>query len=315
MPILAAIDVGSNTIRLLIGEVKENNIKDILYERRVTRLAEGVDISGKLMPENMDTSLSVMREFSSLIKEKGVVATKAIATSALREAKNADIFKEKVLSDTGISIDVISGKKEAELTLKGILLSFLGSSYMSYPCLIFDIGGGSTEWILCKNLQPVGMGSIPVGVVKLYERFIKTDPVSESDISELEGEIISHIKKVYEEMKDYIDSDTSFIGTAGTFSTIASVDLRLKKYDREKVHLHRIPLSRLYDMKKKLFSLSVEERKNIDGLELGREDLIIPGLQFTINIMEFFKFRELIVSEYGLLEGLLLEIYQDKIWK
>jgi exopolyphosphatase/guanosine-5'-triphosphate,3'-diphosphate pyrophosphatase len=311
--ILAAIDVGSNTIRLLIGEVKKNSIKDILYERRITRLAEGVDISGKLLKENMEKSLSVMREFYSIIKEKGVVATRAIATSALREAKNADIFKEKVLSDTGISIEVISGEKEAELTLKGILFSFFSSSIVLRPCLIFDIGGGSTEWILCKDMHPLGMGSIPVGVVKLCERFIKSDTVSEDEISEIEREILSHLKKVEEKIRDYMSNDTTFIGTAGTFTTIASVDLKLEKYNREKVHLHRIPLDRLYDMKKRLFSLSLEERKKVDGLEAGREDLIIPGLQFTINIMDFFRFKELIVSEYGLLEGVLLEIFQDEI--
>lgn len=313
MSILAAIDVGSNTIRLLIREVKENSIKDVIYERRITRLAEGVDISGLLLPENIENSLSAIKDFYSLIQKKGVETTRAIATSALREAKNADIFKEKVLSDTGISIEVISGEKEAELTLKGVLSSFLHSSLVSHPSLIFDIGGGSTEWILCKDMNPLGMGSIPIGVVKLYERFIKSDPISESDISELEREILLHLKKVYERIKDYISNDTIFIGTAGTFTTIASVDLRLEKYDREKIHLHRIPITRLYDMKKRLFSLSLDERKRVEGLEQGREDLIIPGLQFTINIMDFFKFKDLIVSEYGILEGVLLEIYQDKI--
>lgn len=313
MSILAAIDVGSNTIRLLIGEVKKNCIEDIIYERRITRLAEGIDISGKLMSENIETSLSVLTEFSSLIQKKGAKTTKAIATSALREAKNADIFIEKVLYDTGISIDVISGEKEAELILKGILFSFQGSPLASYPSLIFDIGGGSTEWILCKDMKPLGMGSISVGVVKLCERFIKNDPVSDTDILEIEKEILLHLGKVDGKIRDYIDNDTIFIGTAGTFTTIASVDLKLKKYDREKVHLHRIPLTRLYDMKKRLFSLTLAERKVVEGLEPGREDLIIPGLQFTINIMDFFKFKELIVSEYGILEAVLLEIYQNKI--
>ncbi|NWF52581.1 MAG: exopolyphosphatase [Nitrospirae bacterium] len=318
MSILAAIDVGSNTIRLLIGEVKENNIKDIIYERRITRLAEGIGISGKLRSENMENSLLVMREFYSIIKEKGVVTTRAIATSALRDAKNADIFKEKVLSDTGIQIEVISGKKEAELTLKGILFSFSNLSILSmvsHLSLIFDIGGGSTEWIVCKDMHPLGMGSIPVGVIKLCERFIKSDPVLQHEISEMEKEILSHLKKVEEKIRDYMVSDTTFIGTAGTFTTIASIDLRLEKYDKKKVHLHRIPLSRLYDMKRILFFLTLEERKKVVGLEAGREDLIIPGLQFTINIMDFFGFNELIVSEYGLLEGVLLEISQEGIGK
>jgi len=307
----AAIDIGTNTIRLLIGNVRDNRINDVLYERRITRLGEGVNQFRNLRDENIEDSLSVLRQFSSLIQREGVNTTRAIATSALREANNANIFIEKVFFDTGISIEVISGEKEAELTMKGILLSFSNSSIMTYPSFIFDIGGGSTEWILCRDMHPVGMGSIPIGVVKLHEQFIKSDPVLWADVSELEREILLQLGILKEKIVHQIGRETIFIGTAGTFTTLAAIDLKLKTYEREKVHLHRIPLSRLYDMKKRLFILSLEERKRVEGLEIGRADLIIPGIQFTINTMEFFKFDELIVSEYGLLEGVLLETVQE----
>ena len=312
MSSFAAIDIGSNTIRLLIGNVRDKSINDILYERRITRLAEGVSQFGNLRPENIEASLLVLREFSSLIERKGVKAICAIATSALREANNANIFIEKVRSDTGISIKVISGEKEAELTMKGILLSFSNSSFMSYPSLIFDIGGGSTEWILCRGMHNVGMGSIPLGVVKLHERFIKSDPVSGTDVLELEKEILAQLGILKEKIGHHISKKTIFVGTAGTFTTLAAIDLKLEIYDREKVHLHRIPLSRLNNMRERLFALLLEERKRVKGLEPGRADLIIPGIQFTIRTMELFKFEELIVSEYGLLEGLLLEAIQEK---
>ena len=311
MSLFAAIDIGTNTIRLLIGNIGDNRINDVLYERRITRLGEGVNQFGNLRYENIEASLSVLREFSSLIQREGVKTTRAIATSALREANNANIFIEKVLFGTGISIEVISGEKEAELTMKGILLSFSNSSIMTYPSFIFDIGGGSTEWILCRDMHPVGMGSIPIGVVKLHEQFIKSDPVSWADVSELEREILLQLGILKEKIGHQIGRETIFIGTAGTFTTLAAIDLKLKTYEREKVHLHRIPLSRLYEMKKRLFILSLEERKSVEGLEIGRADLIIPGIQFTINTMEFFKFDELIVSEYGLLEGVLLETVQE----
>lgn len=311
MPLYAAIDIGSNTIRLLIGNVRDNRIKDILYERRITRLGEGVSQFGSLKAENIEASLSVLKELSLLIQREGVKNLRAIATSALREATNANTFIEKVFFDTGISIEVISGGKEAELTMKGILFSFSNSSLMTCPSLIFDIGGGSTEWIVCKGMHPVGMGSIPIGVVKLHEKFIKSDPVSEADVSELEREVISQLGILNEEIGHHISSDTIFIGTAGTFTTLAAIDLKLEIYDRERVHLYRIPLSRLYDMRERLFALSLEYRKRVMGLEPGRADLIIPGIQFTINMMEFFKFDELIVSEYGLLEGVLLEVIQE----
>lgn len=308
----AVIDVGSNTIRLLIGYVKDNRVEDVLYERKITRLAEGINQDKILKAGCIETSIAVLKEFSSIIQSHGVKTVRAVATSALREAYNAGIFIRRVLDDTGISIEVISGEKEAELTLKGILSSLPDSLITHNSTFIIDIGGGSTEWILCKGKDPVDMGSIPVGVIKLHENFIKTDPVSKADISALNRKILSFLEILKRRISHHINRKTNFIGTAGTFTTLASVDLQLEMYSREKIHLHRIPLSRLRDMGKRLLALLLRERKNVVGLEAGRADLIIPGIQFTINIMESFNFDELIVSDYGLLEGVLLETLKER---
>ncbi|MEW6416584.1 MAG: Ppx/GppA phosphatase family protein [Nitrospirota bacterium] len=316
MPLYASIDVGSNTLRLLIGNVKDSRIDDILYERRITRLGEGVDQTGRLQEQNIEASLSALREFSSLISKHGVKDVRAVATSALREGSNSHIFVEKVFTDTGISIEVISGEKEAELTLKGVLSSLPDPLFrIQHSAFIVDIGGGSTEWIFYKDKNFVDKGSIPVGVVKLAGSFIKTDPVSDADIKRLNNEIVSFLNDLKIRIGQYIDieKDIKFIGTAGTFSTIASIDIGLNTYSREKIHLHRLPLNRLQDMNKKLLALPLKERKNIIGLEPGRADLIIPGLQFTIKVMEIFGFDELIVSDYGLLEGILLETNEKNI--
>jgi exopolyphosphatase/guanosine-5'-triphosphate,3'-diphosphate pyrophosphatase len=313
MSLLASIDIGSNTIRLLIGEVKDNKITDVFYERKITRLGNRISQTGKLQDQNIEDSLAVLREFSSIISRHGVKYIKAVATSALREASNSDFFIQKVFAETGILIGVISGKKEAELTLKGILLSIPESSPITHrPLFIVDIGGGSTEWILCRNKHPVDMGSITIGVIKLAGDFIKTDPVSETDITLLNKEILLNLEGLKMRIGNYIDKQTCFIGTAGTFTTIASIDLGLKTYSREKIHLHRLPLSRLKDMGKKLLALPLIERKKVKGLEPERADLIIPGIQFTINTMGFFQFDELTISDYGLLEGVLLETLNEK---
>ena len=312
MPLSAAIDAGSNTIRLLIGNCKNGRIEHIVYERRITRLAEGITRSGVLRDDRVDASVAVLKEFSSLIERNGVKTVRAVATSALREAFNSKVFIEKVLTDTGISINVISGEKEAELTLKGVLLSFPESVLnMYHSLLIMDIGGGSTEWIFCRGKNPVGMGSIPIGVIKLLENCIKTDPVSETDISALNRDIFSSVEILKKDIGNQVEKKTCFVGTAGTFSTLASLDLHLKTYSREKIHLHRIPLDRLLDIRNRLAALPVKERMNVAGLEPGRADLIIPGIQFTINLMENFAFDELIVSDYGLLEGVLLEALEE----
>jgi exopolyphosphatase/guanosine-5'-triphosphate,3'-diphosphate pyrophosphatase len=213
-----------------------------------------------------------------------------------------------VLDKTGIQIEVIPGEREAELTLKGVLFSFHdicpGRSISGF---IVDIGGGSTEWILYGD-ELLEMGSIPVGVIKLTRQFIKTDPVSRSDIADMDSEIVSLLQGLKPRVGNYINRDMRFIGTAGTFTTIASVDLGLEAYSRDKIHLHRISLEKLRAMSEKLLPLPLEKRKKVEGLDPERADLIIPGLQFTIKVMDFFRFDELTVSDYGLLDGLLSEI-------
>ncbi len=309
MSLYASIDVGSNTLRLLIGKIKDNRIYDICYKRSITRLGTGINQTGRLLDINIETSLNVLREFFCLISSYRVKKVKAVATSALREASNSDSFIQRVLDETGIQIEVISGEKEAELTLQGILLSLpesLATSHQSF--LIIDMGGGSTEWILYKKTLRLDMGSIPTGVIKLHEKCIKTDPISQTNISDLNNEIVLHIRALTEKIAHSIDTKTLLIGTAGTFTTLAAIDLELDTYSREKIHLHRLSLSTLYKMSQRLFSLTLEERKNVRGLEPERADLIIPGIQFTIKLMELLQFNELIISDYGLLEGILLEI-------
>ncbi|MEW6001841.1 MAG: Ppx/GppA phosphatase family protein [Nitrospirota bacterium] len=312
MSLFASIDIGSNTIRLLIGSVKGSRIKDVFSARKITRLAKGISQTGILKKENIEASLKVLREFSSIISGYGVKNVNVLATSALREAKNSEEFLKKTLAHAGLNIKIISGQKEAELTLKGILSSLQDQSVNTYSSLfIVDIGGGSTEWILCKNKYPVDMGSIPVGVIKLQENFIKSDPVSKEDLKRLIREISPFLEDLKIRVGRYLNKNTGFIGTAGTFTTIASIDLELQTYSREKVHLHRIPLARLCEMDRRLLALPLAERKNITGLEPERADLIIPGIQFTIKIMNYFRFDELIVSDHGLLEGALLEIAES----
>lgn len=308
MSLYAAIDIGSNTFRLLIAEIKNNRAEDICYKRSITRLGTGIEQTGRLSDTNSDTSLAVLREFSSLISSYRVHHVRTVATSALREASDADIFIQRVLAETGITIEVISGEKEAELTLRGILLSFPEpppTSTQSF--LIVDMGGGSTEWIFYKNNRCLDKGSMPIGVIKLYRKCIKTDPISQTDISELDNEIVPQIQALSKKTLS-IDPQTCLIGTAGTFTTLAAIDLELDTYSREKIHLHRLSLSTLYKIRDNLFALALEERKTVRGLEPERADLIIPGIQFTIKLMDLLQFHDLIISDYGLLEGVLLDI-------
>jgi exopolyphosphatase/guanosine-5'-triphosphate,3'-diphosphate pyrophosphatase len=181
-------------------------------------------------------------------------------------------------------------------------------SATSGSALIIDIGGGSTEWIIYRDRDHVEMGSIPIGVIRLTQKFLKNDPVSETDVIRLNSEISPIVEDLRKRIGPLISKDTQFIGTAGTFTTIASIDMELDGYCREKIHLYGLDLHRLKNMFKRLRNLPLYKRREIRGLEPERADLIIPGVLFTIKIMEFFEFPELVISDYGLLEGTLLEL-------
>lgn len=302
--LLSSIDVGSNTIRLFIGRVENRKIIRLRTGMVITRLAAGIGETGLLNADNMEKSVSVLKAFSDIISVYGISHIRAVGTSALREAKNSEEFMRRVLSETGINIEVISGEEEAELTAKGVLFD-LEKRDASF---IVDIGGGSTEWISCRNSSPTELGTIPTGVVRLSDNHIKSDPPSKADILSLKKESDTVLSGLKTQMGHLINSRTVFIGTAGTITTLASIDIGLEVYDHEKIHRHNISLKKLYDISGRLISIPLSERKKMIGLEPERADLIIPGILFTINIMELFGFDNILVSDNGLLEGALIKL-------
>lgn len=302
--LLSSIDVGSNTIRLFIGRVENRKIIRLRTGMVITRLAAGIGETGLLNADNMEKSVSVLKAFSDIISVYGISHIRAVGTSALREAKNSEEFMRRVLSETGINIEVISGEEEAELTAKGVLFD-LEKRDASF---IVDIGGGSTEWIFCRNSSPTELGTIPTGVVRLSDNHIKSDPPSKADILSLKKESDTVLSGLKTQMGHLINSRTVFIGTAGTITMLASIDIGLEVYDHEKIHRHNISLKKLYDISGRLISIPLSERKKMIGLEPERADLIIPGILFTINIMELFGFDNILVSDNGLLEGALIKL-------
>lgn len=299
----AAIDVGSNTIRSLIGKVINNKIYRYYLDRSITRLAEGLKDTGILKKYNMELSANVLKNISRVFSEYNVSKINAVGTAALREARNSNEFIEKVFQETGILIRVISGEEEAQLTFQGVLSGL----NLSERILIVDIGGGSTEWIFNdsdEGSSPI-FGTIPIGVLKLLEGCIMEDPPSLAELSSVENTIETYLQSLIDIIPRI--KPNVLVGTGGTITTLASIALSLESYKPEIIHGYSMEFNRLVEMKDWLVSMPINKRKNIKGLEPERADIIIPGIILTIKIMEAVRIKELIVSDYGLLEGLLLE--------
>ncbi len=325
MRLFASIDVGSNTLRLLIAAFANGTLVDVYADRKVTRLGAGVEETGMLRSEAMTSSLLVLSDFASAIRRHGVKHVKTIATSALREAGNADSFISMVRQKTGLDIEVVTGEREAALTLRGILFGLpRGIGDMHAPMtgrpqyadtglrqptfFVMDIGGGSSEWIIYQGEERILMGSIPTGVIKLTRRCVTTDPISRDDLLLLGRETENALSPLLQYRQKLMSGRTIFLGTGGTFTSLASVDLALDTYEREKIHMRRIPFSRLAKMHDTFVAVPRAERAKTPGLEPERADLILPGLHFTMKVMKLFHFSELVVSDYGLLEGAILEM-------
>lgn len=304
---LASVDVGSNSVRLLVGEVRDGRVIRQRRDRAVTRLAGGLSGTGLLRQAGMAETLRALGRFSQVIKESGAGPLRAVGTSALREAENAQEFLRQVLVETGVAVEVVSGRREGELTATGVLSS-MGDMHSS---LIMDIGGGSTEWMACRGRKVLERITVPVGVVKLLERHLRSDPPSAEELRSLGEDIDRALSTLREKAGAFITGETALIGTAGTATTLASMDLGLEHYEPDRVHMHEIPLGRLRELAAMLESLPLGQRMKVRGLEPSRADLIIPGLRLTIKLMEEMGFPTIMVSDHGLLEGVLLELAEE----
>lgn len=309
MSILAGIDIGTNTVRLLIADVKDKyNFREIRSERRITRLGEGLIENRRLMPSAEERTIFVLKEFGEILKCYPVEALTAVATSAVREAENGMEFVERIKVETDFDVEVISGDEEARRTFLGVVA---GLNNKSGSLLIMDIGGGSTEFIVSRNAEVLNTISTGMGVVKLTEEFVKSDPVTDRELEGLRNAIEKEIKG----LKDSLNSasEATFVGTAGTITTLAAIDQNLTLYNPLCINnyiLKKKSVDRIFnDLKAK----TIEERLNIPALEKGREDLIIAGTAIVLSVMEEFGFSEMTVCDYGLREGIVIDLYNKTL--
>lgn len=298
---VAGIDIGSNSIRLIIAEVINNKINNIIYqEKATTRLATNIDKTGMLAEEPFNKSIEVLSQFKQSINKYNITKVKTVATSAVREAKNGADFINMAKS-IGIDISIISGKEEGMLEYIGVCAGFdIGNN----P-LILDVGGGSSEIIYMQENNQIYTESHKIGVVKMADKF----DFKSSNIDTL-NECSLFIKEYFKNIV-IPNNIQNFIATAGTATTLAAIDMEMENYDYKKVNGYKLNKEKVLHILKQIHSTPYNKRLNIKGMDKGREDLIIPGILIILEILSKTKLDTITISDFGLREGAVVRATSD----
>jgi exopolyphosphatase/guanosine-5'-triphosphate,3'-diphosphate pyrophosphatase len=296
-----AVDVGTNTVRLLTGRAAGGQVVPESYFRRITRLG-GDFRESRLAPAAMERTLAALAEIASLLRTTGISQVRCVGTAVLRAAANGPAFVARVRGETGLRLEIIDGEEEARLGALGVLSAL---EPRSAACLIVDLGGGSTEFVLWRE-KPLLHRSYPLGVVRLAEDF--------PDTAGQEACVAGVLAQLREDLEaeglwaEAVAADCRLVGTAGTVTTLAALHLRLATYDWRRINNLVLTAGDLERLRHLLEPLPVAAREGLPGMEKGRGDLILPGLRIVQSVLALFGRQALTVSDFGLLEGILLDL-------
>lgn len=302
--ILAGIDIGTLTCRLEIAEVTSSGqVKKLQSDRRILRLGQGVDRDRLLRTDAMARVVTTLKEWRQSIDTYQVEATSVVATSAVRDAGNRQDFLDLIAREAGLQVEIISGEEEARRTTLGIRSGLPeGVSDM----LAVDIGGGSTECILDRPGQPLIVRSIDIGVVRLSERVLQSDPPTSEELQRAHDWIRTETGAAVADMP--LPVGLTFVGTAGTITALAAMDQQLPVYEAAKIHNYVLTLEAVKRLEAQLLGRSKQQREGLPGLERGREDVIVAGAIILSTMMETLGMTKVLVSDLGLREGVLLHL-------
>lgn len=303
---LATVDLGTNTVRLLVVAPDGSAWRTLHQTQRVTRLGEGQGDTGRLRPEPMRRTAATVAEFARAARALGAARVRIVATSAVREAANREEFVARLEREAGERVEVVSGEEEARLTLKGVTSGLPG---LDRSFVLFDIGGGSTEFVLARGGLPAGAVSLRLGVVALQEEWGEPGPVRGEHFARL----LRHVEqRLAAEVPEAIAAAPAalLVGTAGTVTTLAALELGLAAYDPAAVHGHRLYRAAVERQLARLGALDVRARGLLPCLEPGRADVIIPGIAICLAAMARCGRESLVVSDRGLREGILAELLE-----
>ena len=303
--ILAAIDVGTLTCRLLIAEVSpDGRLHEIRSDRRILRLGQNVDRDRRLRSDAMHRVAATLKEWRETMDEFNVRSFSVVATSAVRDALNREELLDLVKREAHVQIEIISGEEEARRTMLGIRSDVPDDVT---DLLAIDIGGGSTELIGHRLGQPIVARSMDIGVVRLSERILHGDPPTGAEVRQAREWVSNETRAAAKDIP--LPAGLTFVGTAGTITSLAAMAQHLPAYEPCRIHKYILSLEMVNELKRQLLSRQKVEREGLPGLERGREEVIAAGAIILSTIMETLGMAKILVSDLGLREGLLLDLW------
>ncbi|MFJ4818436.1 exopolyphosphatase [Streptomyces sp. NPDC088801] len=305
---VAAVDCGTNSIRLLVADADPATGELVDLDRRMTivRLGQGVDRTGRLAPEALQRTFAACREYAGIIKEHGAERLRFVATSASRDAENRDEFVRGVLDILGVEPEVISGDQEAAFSFTGATKELAGDDHLPKPYLVVDIGGGSTEFVVGDDRVRAAR-SVDIGCVRMTERHLVrdgavSDPPSAEQIAAMRTDIEAALDLAEETVP--LREARTLVGLAGSVTTVSAIAQELPEYDSQAIHHSRVSREQVREITEWLLRSTHAERAAVPSMHPGRVDVIGAGALVLLSIMERIAAQEVVVSEHDILDGI-----------
>ncbi len=299
----AAIDIGTNSIRLLISQYDGSSFRTLERRLETARIGKNLDIAGNISKISAGAALKALESYCRLMDKYDVKKYRAVGTNALRRASNSGWFISYIEDNTGVKIEKISGREEAELSFIGAASALDEGSRI----MVVDIGGGSTEFIIGnRDLEPEFDESIDIGSVSISERFIRTEKPAAGELKDMQGYIKDRIKPFIRKIDK--KEELTLVGVAGTITTLAAIDLGLEQYDSSRIHHHILTDKKIRSIYKMLYGLDLKRRKRVMGLQPERADIIIGGTAVLVEIMDMLGAGSITVSEQDILDGIIYSL-------
>ncbi|WP_439663186.1 Ppx/GppA phosphatase family protein [Lentzea sp. HUAS TT2] len=309
---VAAIDCGTNSIRLLVADVTKREdgtawLRDVHREMKIVRLGQGVDATGRLHPDAIERTRQALLDYARTMQRKGVEIARMVATSATRDASNRDEFFGMTEAILGAPAEVITGDEEARLSYLGAVADLDPDEG---PFLVTDLGGGSTEFVLGSGTEVEAARSMDIGCVRLTERFIKSDPPTKDEIEQAEAFARAAVKEAFEVVP--VEKTKTWIGVAGTVTTLSALVQGLEVYNSDDIHLSRITLDNVREITDRILSMTHDDRASLGPMHPGRVDVICGGAVVLRAIAEELEnragIRTLVCSEHDILDGIAFSL-------